>query len=164
MTPQPPNHQSTNPGPQPGKRRADHQPRNPRDGTGTLLRAPLGGQWQARAPGEGPEGAQQPDQAEQARVWATSRLRELVENLRPYIDGTLGEVSPRHAAVFVTAVKEINRLWSAYFNPSSVKPDMEDLEREEALEAQRVREQARITRQRVLDQLSQLRDRSGDAG
>jgi hypothetical protein len=66
--------------------------------------------------------------------------------------------------VFVTAVKEINRLWSAYFNPSSVKPDMEDLEREEALEAQRVREQARITRQRVLDQLSQLRDRSGDAG
>jgi hypothetical protein len=61
-------------------------------------------------------------------------------------------------------VKEINRLWSAYFNPSNVKPDMEDLEREEALEAQRVREQARITRQRVLDQLSQLRDRSGDAG
>jgi hypothetical protein len=65
--------------------------------------------------------------------------------------------------VYVTAVKEINRLWSAYFNPSIVKPNMEDLEREEALEAEQAAEQARITRDRVLDQLRQLRDRSGDA-
>jgi hypothetical protein len=161
-----PNHPPHHPNPDHdhASRRADDPHHHTGNGTGTLLRAPLSGQWQARAPGGGRDSQEEPDQAEQARLWATARLKELVESLRPYIDGTLGDISPRHAAVYVTAVKEINRLWSAYFNPSIVKPNMEDLEREEALEAERVAEQARITRDRVLDQLRQLRDRSGDAG
>lgn len=90
------------------------------------------------------------DAAAQVRMWATARLRNLVETLDPYVNGTLGEVSPRHAAVYLATVKEINRLWGA-----SRVPVPEPVE-EEA----KVIERAVAVRNRVLAQLEELRTRT----
>lgn len=93
---------------------------------------------------------------EQVRYWTTEQLRILIRNLKPYIDGTFGTVSTKHAQVYVSAMRELNRLWKAtYVVPPEPEPEP-DLEEEE-----RVRiEAATVTRNRVLDQLSELRSRS----
>lgn len=63
--------------------------------------------------------AREPSHGEQVRTWTTAKLRELVEVLDPYVNGTLGDVSPRHATVYLQAVRELNKLWGAYEVPES---------------------------------------------
>lgn len=66
-----------------------------------------------------------PDDHEKARervkLESTRRYMELLENLGPYIDGTLGPVSPNHAAVYLKTVRELNLLWDAYAKPKAVE-------------------------------------------
>jgi len=66
-----------------------------------------------------------PEDHEQARervkVESTRRYLELLDNLAPYIDGTLGPVSPNHAAVYLKTVRELNLLWDAYAKPKAVE-------------------------------------------
>lgn len=109
--------------------------------------------------GTGPD--QQPEQVpgedEQVRFWTTDRLRNLIRNLQPYVDGTFGTVSTKHVQVYLSAIRELNKLWSAYFViPPPPPPPEPSIEEEEVREA----ELARITRARVLDQLEELRSRS----
>lgn len=63
-----------------------------------------------------------PDEAEVARqrvkLENTRLIMELIESLKPYIDGTLGPVSPNHANSFLKAVREVGLLWDAYAKPA----------------------------------------------
>lgn len=104
--------------------------------------------------GAGPEPELGED--EQVRYWSTDRLRVLIRHLQPYVDGSFGTVSTKHAQVYLSAVRELNKLWHAYYAPPPPAPpepseEEQDLARTEA---------AQITRQKVLDQLSELRART----
>lgn len=52
--------------------------------------------------------------AERMRVANTQRILVLLENLTPYIDGSIGPVSPNHANSYLKAVRELGLLWHAY--------------------------------------------------
>lgn len=98
---------------------------------------------------------QDPAPDEQARVWTTSKLRSLIQALDPYVDGTLGEVSPRHASVYVSAIREMDRLWGAYYKQPPPEPDDSGDDEQE----KRALEHSKEVRTRVLDQIDQLRER-----
>jgi len=57
---------------------------------------------------------------ERVRIESTRLYMELIESLKPYIDGSLGPVSPNHANSFLKAVREVNLLWDAYARPAQV--------------------------------------------
>lgn len=88
----------------------------------------------------GPDEAREPDPSEQVRLWTTEKLQEMIASLEPYTNGTLGEISPRHATARLAAIRELNRLWQAH-----VLPDGEDvtaeLQRQHAEELERVQEE-----------------------
>ncbi len=131
--------------------------------------------WDPVSEAEDPELARR---SAEVRMWSTGKLQVLVESLEPYVDGSLGQVSPRHAATYLQAVKEVSRLWGSDYKPPRITPaqvrrieskirDQVELEAAEAeRERQRAereqREQAAVTnRARVLEQLEELRRRSG---
>lgn len=62
-----------------------------------------------------------PDEQDAARqrvkLENTRLIMELIDNLKPYIDGSLGPVSPNHANSFLKAVREVGLLWDAYAKP-----------------------------------------------
>lgn len=49
-----------------------------------------------------------------------ARMTRLWQALEPYVDGTFGDVDPRHAAVAVQLVKELGRLYRVYDRPDVV--------------------------------------------
>lgn len=49
-----------------------------------------------------------------------ARLSTLWQALAPYVDGTFGDVDPRHAAVAVQLIKELGRLYRVYDRPQVV--------------------------------------------
>lgn len=57
----------------------------------------------------------------QVRMANTQRITAVLEQLEPYIDGSLGAVSPAHVAVYLKAVKELGLLWAAYQPPRRVE-------------------------------------------
>ena len=69
-----------------------------------------------------PMSADDQDKArERVKLESTRRYMELLDSLGPYIDGTLGPVSPNHAAVYLKTVRELNLLWDAYAKPKAVE-------------------------------------------
>lgn len=128
----------------------------------------------------------EPDPSEQVRLWTTEKLQEMISNLEPYTNGTLGEISPRHAQIRVAAIRELNRVWQAHVLPDQGEDEqarereLEQLqeqiaeqvraeveaEQEEALRAaqeaqeQLALEQAARARERVLEGISELRRRA----
>lgn len=113
-----------------------------------------GGNWSPPADGTNPDTEPSPDEA--VRVWTTDQLRVLIRNLKPYIDGTFGTVSTKHAQVYMSAVRELNKLWRAYYQPP---PQIEDELSDSDAEVARM-EAASVTRNKVLDQLQELRNRA----
>jgi hypothetical protein len=95
------------------------------------------------------------DSAGQVRVWATAQLMALLDALKPYVNGSFGEVLPQHAQVYVAAIKEINRIWRLAAPVSNSREDVSVPE--PAVEAAQMRT-------RVLGQLAQLADRGPAAG
>lgn len=95
-------------------------------------------------------------QDEAVRHWTTDRLQVLIKNLTPYIDGTFGTVSTKHAQVYMSAVRELNKLWHAYYTPEPVDPVGIDEAEAELVRA----EAAQVTRNKVLAQLEELRART----
>lgn len=104
--------------------------------------------------GSGEDNPPGPD--DQVRIWTTERLRTFIGTLQPYVDGTFGEVSPRHGALYLRAVAELNRLWNAKYLPPAELEAQPDPEQEQS----RAAEASALVRARVLDQLEALRARS----
>lgn len=107
-------------------------------------------------PGTGEDEQDQPDPAPdaQVRLWTTNRLQTLIATLTPYIDGTFGDVSPRHGTLYLRAVGELNRLWNARYLPPPPEPEPEPEEEVRTVE------QAAAVRTRVLEYLEELRNRT----
>lgn len=68
----------------------------------------------------------------QMRLANTARIRGVLDSLEPYVDGSLGAISPPHVSVYLKAVKELGQLWGAYAKPApapeeSKGPDEEQL-------------------------------------
>lgn len=53
----------------------------------------------------------------QMRLANTQRLKQLLDSLEPYVDGTMGAVSPPHVNSYVKVVVELGRLWASYAPP-----------------------------------------------
>lgn len=51
------------------------------------------------------------------RVQLTAELQEFKELLRPYVDGSFGEVLPGHGQLWLKAQHEIGLLWNAHKPP-----------------------------------------------
>lgn len=54
----------------------------------------------------------------QMRLANTARIRGVLDSLEPYVDGSLGAISPPHVSVYLKAVKELGQLWGAYAKPA----------------------------------------------
>lgn len=94
-------------------------------------------------PPSAPAPEPEPDASEQVRLWTTDRLQELIRNLQPYTDGTLGEISPRHTQARLAAIRELNRLWQAHILPEPVGQELGPSEEEQAAELEELQEAIR---------------------
>lgn len=54
------------------------------------------------------------------RLELATRMTRLYKALEPYVDGTFGELDPRHAAVAVQLMKELGRLYRVFDRPQTV--------------------------------------------
>lgn len=49
-----------------------------------------------------------------------TKLTRLMKALEPYVDGTFGDIDPRHAAVMVQLIKETGRLYRVFDRPQQI--------------------------------------------
>ena len=52
------------------------------------------------------------EQQDAARAWITSQLRQFLTRLDPYVDGTTGELNPRHLEIYLSALAQLGRTWA----------------------------------------------------
>lgn len=88
------------------------------------------------------------DLSQQMRLANTARLKSLLDSLEPYVDGSLGAVSPPHVNSYIKVTSELGKLWGAYDRPRPVEADKGVDEEQLVLSA---RQEA------VMGQLEQLR-------
>lgn len=78
------------------------------------------------------------------RKFCADRLYDLERGLRPYIDGSFGEIQPGHLSGYVSVLRELAKLYNAHKPP---RPDDELLPRaavEAMLHAAQLEAQARM--------------------
>ena len=94
----------------------------------------------------------------QMRLANTGRIKAVLDSLEPYIDGSLGAVSPAHVNAYLKAVRELGQLWHAY-DPPAPKPAQTGVDEEVMVLSAR--------QESVLAELGKLREiavrRSGKA-
>lgn len=83
------------------------------------------------------------------RNYAATELRQLIELLKPMIDGSYGPVAPRMVEVYMTALWDLGRLYRVYDAPKAPQ------EREQ----EQVEVPAAELQARVLDSLKALEGR-----
>jgi hypothetical protein len=59
--------------------------------------------------------------ASQMRMANTARIKAVLDHLEPYVDGSLGAVSPAHVNAYLKACRELGQLWGAYARPAPVE-------------------------------------------
>lgn len=59
----------------------------------------------------------------QMRLANTQRIKAILDALEPYVDGSLGPVSPAHVSVYLKSVAELGKLWGAYTKPAPAAPE-----------------------------------------
>jgi hypothetical protein len=99
----------------------------------------------------------EPDQfqelADQMRMANTVRLKNVIDSLEAYIDGTLGAVSPAHVNAYVKTVRELGLLWRVYDRPEVAQDSVDEVEVAKAAQV------ALVARQEaVLAELGKLRE------
>lgn len=52
------------------------------------------------------------DEEEAVRRYCAEQLRQLVEAMKPYVDGSFGDIMPGHVGAYVSALKELARLYA----------------------------------------------------
>lgn len=76
------------------------------------------------------------------RPWVAQRLKKMYEALEPYVDGSYGDVDPRHAAAAVAVLRQLGSLYRVNERP---KADTEGLVSEEQVQA-RIAEAVAVAR------------------
>lgn len=59
--------------------------------------------------------------SDQMRMANTARLKAVLDSLEPYIDGSLGAVSPPHVNAYLKTCRELGLLWDSYGPPKPVE-------------------------------------------
>jgi hypothetical protein len=57
------------------------------------------------------------DLSQQMRLANTQRLKAVLDSLEPYIDGSLGAVSPPHVNAYIKVCRELGLMWDSYGPP-----------------------------------------------
>lgn len=81
----------------------------------------------------------------QIRGYNLARLRELLDTLGPYVDGSFGSINPAHVKVYLQALRELGMVGRIYAPPK--EEVVVDQVEQPVLEARR---------QAVLDQLAAI--------
>lgn len=89
------------------------------------------------------------DIAEGVRRFAAERLYELEKSLRPLVDGTFGEVLPGHLSGYLSALKELGRLYQTHQPPRALQ-DLVPMSKVQAIIAGMEEEHARALEQAVV--------------
>lgn len=55
--------------------------------------------------------------SQQVRMHCASRLGKLLQDLQPYVDGSFGDINAAHASVYISAVRELGRLYRVQEKP-----------------------------------------------
>lgn len=55
--------------------------------------------------------------SQQMRLANTQRLKAVLDSLEPYIDGSLGAVSPPHVNAYIKVCRELGLMWDSYGPP-----------------------------------------------
>lgn len=59
--------------------------------------------------------------SQQMRMANTQRLKAVLDSLEPYIDGSLGAVSPPHVNAYIKVCRELGLMWDSYGPPRAVE-------------------------------------------
>lgn len=84
------------------------------------------------------------------RSFLAHNFREIIEQLKPQVDGSYGPVNPRLLELYLTANRELGRLFRVYDPP---KKKQDDGPSDEV--------QAQILREKVMGELAQIRGAIG---
>ena len=88
----------------------------------------------------------------QMKMANTARFKALLDSLEPYVDGSMGQVSPPHVNAYVKVAKELGSLWHAYDRPARKKDEEVDLVQEAlVLEARQASVLAELAKLRAVD-------------
>lgn len=87
---------------------------------------------------------------QQMRMANTGRLKAVLDALEPYVDGSLGPVSPAHVAVYLKTVDQLGKLWRAYDPPRAAVEDSKGADEEQLVLSAR--------QAQVLQELEKLRE------
>lgn len=69
----------------------------------------------------------------QMRLANTGRLKAILDSLEPYVDGSVGPVSPAHVSVYLKTVDQLGKLWGAFRPPAPVVEEVKGSEVEELM-------------------------------
>jgi|SRR5688572_27259934 len=61
------------------------------------------------------------DLSAQMRLANTQRLKAVLDSLEPYIDGSLGAVSPPHVNAYIKVCRELGLMWDSYGPPKAAE-------------------------------------------
>jgi hypothetical protein len=61
---------------------------------------------------------------QQMRLANTARMKNLLDAMEPYVDGSLGPVSAPHVSVYLKVCRELGLLWHAYDKPAAVEAEV----------------------------------------
>lgn len=95
---------------------------------------------------------------EQLRGYIGSELGALVRTLQPYVDGTFGQVSPRHVEVLLKALKMLGDTHRV-FAPVSFAPEVSEVGA--GPDPVAVEAAVAVLRERVVGQLEALEGKGG---
>lgn len=59
--------------------------------------------------------------SQQMKMANTQRLKAVLDSLEPYIDGSLGAVSPPHVNAYIKVCRELGLMWDSYGPPRAAE-------------------------------------------
>lgn len=84
------------------------------------------------------------------RSFLTQNFREVIDRLKPQVDGSYGPVNPRLLELYLTANRDLGKLYRVYDPPKARKDDGPTDE-----------VQAQVMREKILAELAKIRQVAG---
>lgn len=87
----------------------------------------------------------------QMKLANTARIKDMIDALEPYCDGSLGAVSPPHANTRLKAIRELGLLWNSYDKPAEKAEEVKGSDEEPlVLESRRAAALSELTKLREI--------------
>ena len=88
----------------------------------------------------------------QMKMANTARFKALLDSLEPYVDGSMGAVSPPHVTQYVKVAAELGKLWHAYDRPARGPEGVDEAQEVLVLEARQAAVVAELAKLREVSQ------------